>query len=143
MLGDDLPWEQFHPDELREYLRVYNVRWIIAWSPQSHEFLDARPELFELRRSFEGSRLRAYEYAAEPSFLIRGRGEVEADFDEIVVDGIVPEAGSIVLSLHWLPLFESDPPRELRRHPVLDDPVGFIEVLDPPERLVIRNRGLF
>jgi hypothetical protein len=75
-----------------------------------------------------------------PSFFLKGKGEKKAELNKIELKNVRPEDGEIILSYHWMKYLKTDPPRKLERTFFLDDPVGFIKIINPPSSLVIYNR---
>lgn len=120
-------------EELRSYLEAYNIKWIIAWSDKAKKYLASRAgyiefmDEIELRKCADDSlSLYFYEVKRQPNFFLVGSGRVKADYNRIEVTDAAP--GRVVLKYHWLETLKTDPPLPLRRFPVLNDPVGFIEV---------------
>jgi hypothetical protein len=75
----------------------------------------------------------------EIDWLERGSAEVALDGDTIHVRQASP--GSLVLRFHHHESLRCTPDCEIRKHPLEDDPVGFIEIsADHPERLSIAPR---
>jgi len=128
LFGRDL--QDYTPDELRQALQTYNVQWALTnadW-PGAFYTLDsalaAAPGLMQLVTTLAGFRIYRATWPAN-DFLV-GQGQVRVDYNRLVVRGASP--GGVVLKMHWLPTWRSDPPLPLRPYPVLEDPVGFIHV---------------
>ena len=71
-----------------------------------------------------------------------GQGRVIAvDANRIELADVVPHQGAVLLSLHWLDTWRTDPPLKLGPEVVPLDPVDFvrIEVPGPVARLVLYN----
>jgi hypothetical protein len=96
-----------------------------------------------LRYMGEGDRFyRLYRVDRPHSYFVRGRGKVDRwDWNAVELSGLEPEAGAVVLGLHWLDSWTTDPPRRLSPEAVPGDPVPFVRVeLDGPlEKLVLKN----
>ncbi|MDR3635994.1 MAG: hypothetical protein P4L84_19485 [Isosphaeraceae bacterium] len=76
------------------------------------------------------------------SFFLRGTGQVSAvDANRVELSGVVPDGGEVVLSLHWLETWRTDPPLAVGPTSVPGDQVPFIRIkLDgPAERVVLFN----
>ena len=76
------------------------------------------------------------------SFALFGQGDLAAvDYNRIELTDLVPSEGAIVLSLHWLDTWRTDPPVAL--DPVLfaNDPVPLVRISTsrPIKRLVLYN----
>jgi hypothetical protein len=76
------------------------------------------------------------------SYFLHGKGKiVRVDPDRIELADVEPEGGAVVLSLHWLDTWKSDPPLPLKPEPRPPDPVDFlrIELPGPVGKIVLRN----
>lgn len=76
------------------------------------------------------------------SYALRGQAELSAvDFNRLELSNVVPEGGEVVLSMHWLDTWQTDPPLLLSPAPVSGDPVPFVRIaLDRPvSRLTLFN----
>jgi len=122
------------PQEIGEYLRQYNVRWIIVTTPLP--ILESRSELLRLETVVFGHRV--YRVLAPPSFLEgEGPGEVRARLNHLEVRGT--NGGSLVLKYHWLETLRCRPGCRLRRVTIPGDRVGFIGVESAPRDFEIYN----
>jgi hypothetical protein len=124
------PIASWDDDQLRDYCRRYNVRWIVAWSPavihRLEEWGDAKKQsplvdqetgwLFEVKRT--------------PSLALRGQAEfLEATGHSIRLANVVPQNGIVVLSLHFQPGMRTSPGRvQIEKATLGDDPIGFIRL---------------
>ena len=133
----------YAPDDLRPYMDVYNIKWIIAWSDEARRFFEAAPQHYRFRVRVD--KFFVYEVDRDGTFFLRGRGRVEAGPDRIVLSDLQPDDGVVVLSYHWMRYLRADPAAELEQTFFLNDPVGFILLRNPPERLVIStsHRAVF
>lgn len=136
------PVAEMGDDRLGDYLRVYNVRWVIAWSRESRARLDRFPGV---RRIDDIHGFRCYIVTREPDWFLAGSGTAEADVDVIRLRGVKADGGRVVLAFHAFPYLASDHARIARavRAPgsSIDDPMGFIEIRDPPSDFEIRKSG--
>ncbi len=76
------------------------------------------------------------------SFFLTGEGRVAAvDLNRIELADVVPANGEIVLSLHWLDTWRTDPPLPVAPAPMAADPVPFVRIstTGPLKRLVLYN----
>jgi hypothetical protein len=76
------------------------------------------------------------------SYFLRGKGRiVSAEPNRIELADIEPEGGSVVISLHWIDTWRTNPPLTIRPEPVPPDPVDFvrIEAPGPIAHLVLIN----
>jgi hypothetical protein len=125
--------------ELAAFFRRYNVRWLLAWHPETKRILDGRPGLVRRLREVEG--LAFFEVLAPAdSFFEKGSGQLEVELDTLRIRGAVAEGGSIVLRYHHYDHLVVEGAEGLRRFEVPGDPVGFIEVVGPGPEVTIRSR---
>lgn len=76
------------------------------------------------------------------TFFLKGQGQLAAAKpNQIELAGVVPERGEVVLSLHWLDTWRTDPPLRVTPISVPNDPVPFVKISMPErlERLWLRN----
>lgn len=168
--------DEWTPDKLREYFDLYNVGWVVCWSPLSRFWFDRYPAAHRVatlprysshllpdvpnRHEWEAMIPRAgaevvtrylmegdwnyaiYRVDRPHSFFLRGLGRVTSvDANRIELADVVPHEGAILLSLHWLETWKTDPPLRVQPEQVPLDPVDFvrIEVPGPISRLVLYN----
>jgi len=63
------------------------------------------------------------------SYFLEGKGRVvSVGPNRVELADVEPEAGSAVLSLHWLDTWKADPPTVLSPEPVAGDPVPFVKI---------------
>ena len=116
--------DHFGDGELKGYLDLYNVGWILAWSDVSRRNLDGRP--FVRRLNIVGKYV-LFEVDGVRSFgLDQPEIRVQAEPDKITVEGAVLER--TVLKYHCMPGLRTEPPFPLACTEALDDPIGFIAV---------------
>ncbi len=141
------PIGQWRPDELREFLVRYNIGWVVTWSrsqheadqPGSTEVFGALPFCRQVavlpRSSTRPGEDRYYVFVVNlpTGWALRGRvKEVEQSLNRIVLRGVEPdERGELLLSLHYMPGWRSEPPVTIRPERVGDDPVPFLVLRVP------------
>jgi hypothetical protein len=123
-------------DALLHYLSLYNVRWLLCWTPAAKRYLAA---IGGVAKVGSYDKFTLYRLEAPPSYFFEGSGIVEASDNRLVLRDLVPHAGRIVLKYHWLETLRTDPPRDIRPFWIDEDPVPFIAVADPPRDLTIYN----
>ena len=141
----DRPIDEWTPDMLREYLDLYNVGWVVCWSPLSRFWFDRYPAAHRVavlsrysshclpdkpdRQVWDAMVRRAgpevttryliegdwnyaiYRVDRPHSYFLRGQGRVTAvDANRIELADVVLHQGTILLSLHWLETWKTDPP---------------------------------
>lgn len=129
--------EEISFPELKQYLDLYNIGWIICWSDISKKIFNKyAPYITKIE---EIDKFFIYKVDRVPSFFYKGSGKVKATYNEISIEDIVPQDGEIILKYHWIKTFCSKPRVKIEPVYILDDPIGFIKVIDPPKRLLIYN----
>ncbi len=128
------PIEQLSPAEFQEYMRLYNVRWILVHSDRSKRYLAGVPGVIPME-THEG--LQGYRVEGPGSYFIEGSGSVVRRGPNRIE--LADLAGpSVVLKYHFIPGLKSDPPATIEAARMLDDPNSFIRILNPPPRMVLR-----
>jgi hypothetical protein len=162
--------------ELKQYCDMYNIGWVICWSPLSRFWFDrfkpatrvaTLPRLsspdqpvsgnehewstmirlagIDVARRYMLGEERAYAvYRLDRphTYFLRGRGRLTSvEPNRIELADVEPDGGVVVLSLHWLDTWRTDPPTTIRPEPAPPDPVDFvrIELPGPIPRLVLYN----
>jgi hypothetical protein len=122
------------PAELRDYLRQYNVHWVILSQP--NQAFDRQPELLRYETAIFHHRV--FRVADAGTFFVGdGPGTVQAKLNELVVRGT--PGGSMVLRYHWLETLRCEPACRVHQAPAPGDRVGFIGVDDAPADFRIVN----
>ena len=128
---DGWPIATWSDQALEKYCQRYNIGWVIAWSPtvlkRFHEWEGAVPVvdvfddvpgyLFLVKR-------------CPRDFVLKGKAKlVHADWHHITLADVVPDNGSVVLSLHHQAGMRASPSRvQLEQEPCGYDSIGFIRL---------------
>jgi hypothetical protein len=118
------PIEEFSPQNIKEYLEIYNIHWIIAWSDESKALFSSRPDMYPLLTQID--RFRIYHVPHISSFFSKGTGKINVAYNRIEVSEA--SQGELILKYHYIPSLKVDPPLPIEGVKVLDVPVGFIKV---------------
>ena len=151
--------DHWQPDELADFLRTYNVGWVVTWSrrsrpgdpPRSTEVFESLPFCRIIARIPRYSTrptesvYTIFEVRLDSSWAIEGEAVLaEAGFDRLLFENVCPDprTGRAVLAFHYDPGLVC---REgLRLFPVFvgEDPVPFVGLrLDSPrKRLTLEFR---
>ncbi len=124
--------------ELDRAMRDYNIGWVVAWSPESRTRF-GNYQAAVLERSI--GPFDCFRIKREHSFFLQGSGKVKADWNRIYLSELEPENGKVVLSYHFADGFRTDPYEVVEAHKTGSDPVGFISIEAPPEKLVLKLGG--
>jgi len=131
------PVGSFTADSLKAYFDLYNVKWIICWSEASRKAFGAfSPFIVPLAKI---DKFQICRVERSPTYFLKGSGSSRSEANKIHLTGIKADGGEIIVSYHWMKFLRTDPPREVEKAFLLDDPVGFIKIKDPPPELVIYN----
>jgi hypothetical protein len=129
--------EDYSFEELASALETYNAKWIVCWLEQSKALFNQYPDY--LIKMAEIDKFTIYEVKREPTFFLKGRGTIQADYNRLELRDLVAEDGEVVIKYHWMKYLKTDPPLTIQRAPVLNDPIGFIKIINPPEAVTIFN----
>jgi len=136
----DLFWRSLHSysiEELRSYFDLYNICWIICWSDTSRNVFERYPEYLKLTKKVGNFYI--YTVFRLPSFFIKGEGEIGSDYNRLFLNNIKPQDDEIIIKYHWMKYLKTEPELKMEKVMLLDDPVGFIKIKNPPSSLVIYN----
>lgn len=123
-------------DDLKIYFDLFNIKWIVCWSPQAIETFMAYPDYLTVIGKIDIFYIFAVN--RQPSYYIKGSGEVEADYSTLRLNHIKADNGSIIIKYHWADGLRTIPARAINAISIGPDPDGFIQILDPPESLVVQ-----
>jgi hypothetical protein len=130
------PIESFSQRELADYLRLYNIGWIVVFSDTSKQFFDGMSGLTPLDQF---GPIQTYAVTGPHSFFLEGSGAVTGrSFNRIELSQL--SGPSVVLKYHFVPGLESIPPARLEPTSMPGDPQPFVRVFDPPPHLVLQMR---
>jgi hypothetical protein len=164
------------PQYLRSYSNIYNVGWVVCWSPLARYWFDhwgqaqrvatvpryhspdqpistnmqewkalmtrIGPERAKQYMSEGEGQYNIYRIDRPRSFVLTGRGEVtHVAPNRIELADAVPSEGALILSLHWLDTFRTDPPLPVDPIYYPDDPVPFVRISTSQahKRIVLYN----
>lgn len=131
----------WNANSLGEYMVLYNVGWVGAYSPQVRALFDRYPSIF--RPLGEAGGFRFYLVGQKRSFFIEGSGQVESDYNRLELTNVSTTTGRVILSYHWDPRFTVPAPARITRVMIGDDPVGFIGITNPASEMRVEiRRGL-
>ena len=130
--------EHISADEMRRYMDLYNVGWVMVFTDYSRNQIEERMKGF-LEPYGRAGMFSVFRVLREPSYFIKGSGELRASLNRLELSHVTPENGEVVLSMHYLETFRSEPPRHIQRARIEGLPVGFIRILDPAEHMVLIN----
>lgn len=124
----------FTDNEIRDYLRAYNVGAVVAFHPRSIQRLLSVPGLISLDHRIGDIHLMKVNQPL--TWVLQGKGNIEAGLNRIRVFNIAGD--EVLLKYHWTEGLISDPPATIRPEKILDDPIPFIRIVNPPPELTLR-----
>ncbi len=128
----------FGPEEMRESLDLYNIKWIVCWSRDCKNYFGVSPQTYKHRRLIgKFSVFERTEY--QPSPFIAGSGRVVADIKGIRCYRVKPENGKVILKYHYFEGLRATGGGKIRAAHFGRDPIGFIEVDNPGYNFRIIN----
>jgi hypothetical protein len=126
--------------ELELFCRRYNVSWAFCRSRSTLNRLRKFPGYEDAVQLTENNDWHLVRLKPR-SFFIRGQGRVlRTDFRHIALADLVPEDGTVVLSMHYQPGLQASPARvQIEKEPDAQDPVPFIRlrVSGPVARVIL------
>jgi hypothetical protein len=126
-------WER---REAEEYFRIYGLNLAVLWSRPALGFAETNRDLFELvkdLRVVKIFRLHRPKAAWEESGM-----QIAATYNQIVVDNPRRAAGRFVLPYHATPGWTAFPSCSVSSTFLAEDPVPFLTLNDPPEKVTLR-----
>jgi hypothetical protein len=129
------------PNLFLDYLRLYNVTDIAAWSADTIYLLNQFPALLTLTGKI-GEYNMYHVRDISPSWFQQGAGRLTMDYDQLTITNASP--GIILLKCHWIRTLKITPALPMRPVYLMKDPVPFIEIDNTRRADVIRiyNDGL-
>jgi hypothetical protein len=123
-------------DELRNYLRLYNIGAVVAFHPLSVKKLLAIPGLVTVDQRVGPIYLMKVNQPL--SWFVEGEGQVQASANRLELSNL--KGSQIVLKYHWVEGLFATPAVKLMPIELADDPIPFIKLIDPPPSLVLQLR---
>ena len=124
------------PADFRNYLDLYNIGWIIVFSPESKAYLDRQQELV---RTASFGPFQTYKAEGPHSFFVSGSGVVShAGFNDLELDRL--QGAQVVLKYHFVAGLVTNPAARVEPVTLPGDPSPFIRLIEPPPRVTLRLR---
>jgi hypothetical protein len=124
-------------EELKKYFDIYNVKWIVAWFSESKAVFNRFPEY--ITKLAEIDKFTVYEVNRQPSYFLKGQGNITADYNRIDLSNVHAPDGEIIIAYHWMKKFRAVPEATIEQVFVGGDPVGFIKIKNPPPTFSLIN----
>jgi hypothetical protein len=123
-------------DELRNYLRLYNIGAVVAFHPASVKKLLSIPGLVTVDRSIGPVHLMKVNQPL--SWFAEGAGKVQVGTNRLELRDL--KGREIVIKYHWLESLNATPAVKIVPIKFADDPIPFIKLIDPPSSVVLRTQ---
>jgi hypothetical protein len=124
----------FSDEELRNYLRLYNIGAVVAFDPVSIKRLQSIPGL----TTFAGRIGPIYlmKVNQPSSWFVAGDGKVKANFNRLELSEL--KGNDVLLKFHWIEGLTATPLTTIEPVKIADDPIPFIKLVHPPSHVILR-----
>src|SRR5262249_19008596 len=116
--------------ELDDFCRRYNVGWVVCWSPDAVQRLRGWSRAAALAEVHDQESGWLFQVQRPLSFALKGEAQgLHADCQRIILAGVGPKDGEVVLSLHYQAGLQASPQR-IRVERELDprDPIPLVRL---------------
>jgi len=121
-------------DEIKNYLRLYNVGAAVAFHPASIQRLRSIPGLVAVDRQIGPIFLMKVHQPL--TWFLQGEGKVKSGPNRLEISDA--KGNEITLKYHWIEGLASTPAVKIIPVKIGDDPIPFIKVADPPAVFTIQ-----
>lgn len=126
--------QRISDDELRNYLRLYNIGAVVAFHPASIKRLQSIPGLVTLDQRFGPVHLMKVHQPL--TWFIAGDGKVAAGFNRLELSELT--GNEVILKYHWIEGLTASPSVKIEPVKMADDPIPFLKLTNPPASVVLR-----
>jgi hypothetical protein len=135
LVGESLagrPISKWSDAELVPFCRRYNIGWVLCRSEGVRTRFRRLPSAHEIVSNALGQHW-TLTRLQPASYFLKGQGRVlRADYRHIALADVVPEDGTVLLSMHYQPGMQVSPGRvQIEKEPDAQDPVPFIRLRVP------------
>jgi hypothetical protein len=120
--------------ELRNYLRLYNIGAVVAYHPASLQRLQSIPGLVTVEQRIGPVHL--MKVHQQLTWFIEGEGKVKAGFNRLELSSL--QGKEVILKYHWIDGIVANPTAKIVPVKIADDPIPFIKIIEPPAALTLR-----
>jgi hypothetical protein len=124
-------------EEIRNYFRLYNIGAVVAFHPASFQRLQSVAGLVSVDRRIGPVHLMKVNQPL--SWFVQGDGKVEAALGQVKPNDV--KSREIILKYHWVEGLTGTPPLKIVPVKMLDDPIPFIKIIDPPATFTLQIGG--
>lgn len=126
--------ETLSDEQLRNYLRLYNIGAVVAFHPASIQRLQSIPGLVTVEQRIGAVHL--MKVNQQLSWFIEGEGRIKAGLNRLELSEI--KGNQVILKYHWVEGLTSSPSTKIEPVKILDDPIPFIKLVSPPANVNLR-----
>jgi hypothetical protein len=121
-------------EELRNYLKLYNIGAVVAFHPASIQRLQAIPGLVTVEQRIGPVHLMRVHQPL--SWFIEGEGKINTGLNRLDLSDL--KGDEVILKYHWVEGLTASPPVTIEAVKMLDDPIPFIKLVRPPSSVSLR-----
>jgi hypothetical protein len=121
-------------EQLRNYLRLYNIGAVVAFHPASLKKLQSIPGLVTVDERIGPIHLMKVHQPL--TWFLEGTGDVRAGFNRLELANL--KGREVILKYHWVEGLTASPPAKIVPVNIADDPIPFIKIVEPPSSLILR-----
>ena len=121
-------------EELRNYLRLYNIGAVVAFDPAMIQRLRSIPGLVTIEQRIGPIHLMRVNQPL--TWFVEGEGKVNAGFNRLELSDL--KGKEIILKYHWVDGLRAIPPAQIEAVIMADDPIPFIKLINPPAAVTLR-----
>jgi hypothetical protein len=125
-------------ETIRNYFRLYNIGAVVAFHPLSIERLRSVPGLITADRRIGPIHLMKVNQPL--TWFVNGDGRVKAGLNRLSISDA--RGDTVVLKYHWVQGLRGRPELKIVPVQIGDDPIPFIQVIDPPAAFELQVPGL-
>jgi hypothetical protein len=131
--------QEWDSGEFREALERWGVKWLFALTPEAEALGEAA---FDSTGEQLGG-FRVFRVDEQVDRFLRGKGQLKASINRFELSELQPDStGLVVLRYRYYPGWETDAGIPVHRYLIPEDAHGFIALINPPEKLIIRMNPL-
>jgi len=120
--------------EIRNYLRLYNIGAVVAFDPASLQRLQSIPGLVTIDQRIGPVHLMKVNQPL--TWFIEGEGKVKVGFNRLELSNL--KGNEIILKYHWIEGLAAIPPTKIEPVKMADDPIPFIKLINPSPAVSLR-----
>src|SRR6266850_1226861 len=121
-------------EELRNYLRLYNIGAVVAFDSAMIQRLRSIPGLVTIEQ--RSGPIHLMRVNQPLTWFVEGEGKVKAGFNRLELSDL--KGKEIILKYHWVDGLRTIPPTKIEAAIMAADPIPFIKLVNPPAAVTLR-----